>query len=194
MEPSRTPPYDVLAEVPAISGQVRPESPARRSLADSLGPTVDRIRQLRTDMGLAPYRVFLVHWRWPSKRGLGRPVEIARDEVLPNPKISDMTGTLIGVAAFGATEGGGLFVSKISTKYSENDLLGRTPDLVDSVRPKTSASNVEFFWEVQLARGGSKPRRYIPQGVPMLDRSGIQWKISVIKQSESYDGEPEVAS
>ena len=161
---------------------------------DSLGPVVDRARQLRTNLGLNPYQVFLVHWRWPNKIGLGKPVQIYRHEIQPTPKISDMTGTLIGIAAFGATEGGGLFVSKISQKYGEADLIGMTPDLLDPVHPKNRLPNIEFFWEITLRRHAGKPRRYIHQAVPMLDRSGLHWKISLVKQSESYDGEPGVPS
>jgi hypothetical protein len=187
MEQSRTPPYDVLAEVPAISGQVHPESPTRRTLADSLGPTVDRIRQIRTNLGFSPYRVFLVHWRWPGKVGLGRPVEISRTEIQPTPKVSDMNGTALALAAFGTAEGGGIFLSKVSTKYSEDDLMGLTPDMRDLVRTGTSSPSVEFFYEVCLSRPDSKPRRYIPSGVPNLNKTGIHWHLPLIKQSTSYD-------
>ena len=197
MEPSRTPPYDVLAEVPAISGRVHPERPGRRTLGDSLGPLGDMARQIRTDLGLVPYRVFLVHWRWPGKVGLGKPVEISRVEIQPPPKVSDMNGTALAVAAFGNSEGGGIFLSKISTKFSEEDLTGKTPDLLDLVRTSTSAWNVEFFYEVVLNRPGSKPRRYIHSGVPNLNKTGIHWHLPLIKQQTSYnpvDFVPEVAS
>jgi hypothetical protein len=197
MEQSRTPPFDVKAEIPAISGRVHPERTARRSLADSMGPIVDMARQIRTDLGFSPYRVFLVHWRWPGKVGLSKPTEFARIEILPAPKVSDMNGTLLSVSAFGDSEGGGIFLSKISTKFSEADLMGETPDLRDPVRTNTSAYNVEFFYEVVLNRPGSKPRRYIHSGVPNLNKTGIHWHLPLIKQQTSYnpvDFTPEVAS
>jgi hypothetical protein len=193
----RTVPFDTLAELPEATAQVHPEMPARRTLADSLGPTADRIRQIRTDLGFAPYRVYLVHWRWPGKVGLGRPVEISRVEILPTPKVSDMNSTNLMLAAFGATEGGGIFLSKISTKFSEDDLAGKTPDMRDLVRTNTAAYGVEFFYEVRLNRPGSKPRRYSPSGVPNLDKNGLHWHLNLIKQSTSYDPVdvvPEVAS
>jgi hypothetical protein len=197
MQQDRTPPNDVLAEIPAIAGQVRPESTTKRNLMQSLGPTVDRIRQIRTNLGCSPYRVFLVHWRWPGKVGLNKPTEISRIEILPTPKVSDMNGTSYMLAAFGNTEGGGIFLSKISTKFSEDDLTGKTPDLRDLVRTNTGAYNVEFFYEVHLNQRGSKPRRYSPSGVPNLNRTGLHWHLNLIKQSTSYDPVnivPEVAS
>ena len=192
----RTSPSDVLAEIPAIAGQVHPEA-SRRSLADSLGPTCDRIRQIATDLGVRPYQVFLVHWRWPGKRGLGRPVETSRIEILPTPRVQDMLNTTFAASAFGQTEGGGLFIDRISQRFSEADLLGTTPDMADPVRPQTSAGNVEFFWEVRERRNTcppTKPRRYVPSGVPMLNRTGLHWRVNLTKQSTSYEVEPEVAS
>ena len=102
MEQGRTNPSNVLAELPAASGLVHPEA-IKPSLADMLGPTVDIVRQIRTDLGFSPYRVFLVHWRWPGKRGLGRPLEIARQEILPTPRVQDMLSTSFAVSAFGTS-------------------------------------------------------------------------------------------
>ena len=197
MVQDRTTPSDVRAEMPVLAGQVHPAPAAWRTLADSLGPTVDRIRQIRTDLGLTPYRVFLVHWMWPGKRGLGRPREISRKEILPTPRVQDMTATSFSVSAFGLAEGGGLFVDRISQRYSEADLTGLTPDLLDPVRQQTSAGNAEFFWEVRESRctnPPTKPRRYAVSGVPMLNRTGLHWRVNLTKQDTSYEVEPEVAS
>lgn len=196
MNQDRTRPSDPVAEIPALAGQVHPESPVR-SLADSLGPTCDRIRQIKSDLGFSPYRVFLIHWRWPGKRGIGRPVEVSRKEILPTPRVQDMSSTTLGLSAFGMTEGGGLFIDRISQRYSEADLQGTTPDMADWDRPQTSASNVEFFWEVRERRNTvppTKPRRYAVSGVPMLNRTGLHWRVNLVKQSTSYEVEPEVAS
>ena len=196
MNQDRTRPSDPVAEIPALAGQVHPESQVR-SLADSLGPTCDRIRQIKSDLGFSPYRVFLIHWRWPGKRGIGRPVEVSRKEILPTPRVQDMSATTLGLSAFGMTEGGGLFIDRISQRYSEADLLGTTPDMTDWDRPQTSASNVEFFWEVRERRNTfppTKPRRYAVSGVPMLNRTGLHWRVNLVKQSTSYEVEPEVAS
>jgi hypothetical protein len=196
MEQGRTSPSDVLAEMPAATGRVHPET-GRRTLAESLGPAVDGIRQIATDLGVRPYRVFLVHWRWPGRRGIGKPVETHREEILPTPRVQDMLSTNFAVSAFGTSEGGGLFIDQVSQRYSEADLTGRTPDLMDAVRPQTSSSNVEFFWEVRERRNTTpptKPRRYIPSGVPMLNRTGMHWRVNLQKQETSYEADPEVAS
>jgi hypothetical protein len=197
MEQSRTTASDVLSEIPAKSAQVHPESPVRRSLAQSLGPAVDRIRQLATDLGVRPYQVWLVHWRWPGKRGLGKPIEIHREEILPTPRVQDMLSTSFAVSAFGMSEGGGLFIDQVSQRYSEADLTGRTPDLIDPARTQTSSGNVEFFWEVRERRQTTpptKPRRYVPSGVPMLNRTGMHWRVNLTKQETSYEVEAEAAS
>ena len=197
MAQDRTKPSDILAEMPELTGQVHPAPSFRRTLADSLGPVVDRIRQIRTNLGFSPYRVYLVHWVWPGKRGLGRPFEMSRREIQPTPRVQDMLSTELSVSAFGLSEGGGLFIDRISQKYSEADLRGLTPDLLDPVRPQTSASNVEFFWEVRESRNTcppTKPRRYAVSGVPMLNRTGLHWRVNLTKQDTSYEVEPEVAS
>ena len=88
-------------------------------------------------------------------------------------------------------------IDRISQRYSEADLLGTTPDMADWDRPQTSASNVEFFWEVRERRNTfppTKPRRYAVSGVPMLNRTGLHWRVNLVKQSTSYEVEPEVAS
>ena len=193
----RTTPSDPLAEVPALSGQVHPVPAGRRTLMESLVPAVDRARQTRNDLGLAPYRVFLVHWRWPGKRGVGRPVETSRVEILPTPRVQDMLSTSMGLSAFGITEAGGLFVDRISPRFSEADLRGLTPDLLDPARPQTMSGHAEFFWEVRESRRTNpptKPRRYTVSGVPMLAKGGLQWRVNLAKQDTSFEVEPEVAS
>jgi hypothetical protein len=34
----------------------------------------------------------------------------------------------------------------------------------------------------------------VPSGVPMLNRTGLHWRVNLTKQSTSYEVEPEVAS
>jgi len=198
MADDRTSPSDIEAEVQAESGVLRPEPARGQNLCLSLLPTLDSVRQsCIVDLGLRPYRLYLVHWAWPSKRGLGRPIEIVRRELTPCPRVSSMDGTVLAVAAFGRLEGGGIRVDKISARYSEDDLMGRTPDLRDSVHPRTSANNVEFFWEVVENRQTTPPpraRRFIPSAAPHLSRAGMSWSIMLNKQDSTFDLDPESAS
>jgi hypothetical protein len=198
MSQGRTTFSDPEAEMPALGGAVHPLVDGQVTLAQSLGPSIDQIRQIATDLGVRPYRVFLVHWLWPKQKGIGRPREIYRKEILPTPRVMDMAATPFAMTSFGLNDVGGLFVDQISAKYSEADLIGRTPDVMDPARPQTNLSNSECFWEVREARQTNpptKPRRYATNGVPMLNRSGMQWKVNLVKQDNTAENvEPEVAS
>lgn len=188
MPDDRTPPSTMSAEIQELSGSLQALSPAAqaRSLASNLIPIVDGCRQIAADLGLRPKRVFLVHRTYPSgTRGLGLPKVISEREILPVPKVIDMSGTSLVMRAAGLGEDGGITIEAISAKYSEDDLLGLTPDLTSVVDPMTGADNVEFFWEVRETRATTpvpQPRRYVPSGVPELRPGGCEWKVTLTKQ------------
>lgn len=191
MEHDRTSPSYIPAELPELEGKVRPLSPGAKTLGESIGPAIDQIRNIATALGLRPYRVFLVHWQWPSSRGVGVPVEVSRRELLPTPVVSDMGGIPMNLSALGITELGGVVLTNVSQKYSEDDLIGRTPDMRGIVHTKTSKGNMEFFYEIVEARRTNPPptpRRFSVSGVPMLNRSGMRWKVMLARQQSSYDG------
>lgn len=190
MGSERTRPDSPLAEVPELSGLVESVDGRQldHQLARQLVPVVDQIRQLATDFGTRPYRVFLVHASWSGQvRGIGQSREVSRTELIPTPKIQSMDSTTQQVSAFGRTEEGSIRLSEISARYSEDDLLGKTPDMVRPDLPKTNARNFEFFYEViQTHAGVDRParRRYIPETVPDLKASSCQWTISLTKQEQ----------
>jgi hypothetical protein len=167
---------------------VRPLRPneAATTFAAQMTPIVDELRQLATDFGIRPYRVFLVHIQWSGTRlGEGTPTEISRRELLPTPRVRDLGSTNEVLRSVGLAESGSLFVDQISAKYAEDDLMGRTPDLQDPAMPRTSTRNVDFFWEVQEFRPGQPPavpRRYVPANAPTLKKDGFQWAVSLAKQ------------
>jgi hypothetical protein len=198
MSYGRTTFADVKAEMPALAGRVHPVPDGQTTMLQSLAPSIDTINQIPTDLGKRVYRVFLVHWLWPVKKGLGKPREIYRKEILPTPRVRDLNATPFAMTAFGLNEVGGLFIDKISGRFSEADLTGRTPDVIDPARPQTNLATTECFWEVRESRGTvppPKPRRYRPSAVPMLNRSGTLWSVPLTKQDDtSQDVEPEVAS
>ncbi len=173
-------------ELPEQTGRVRPLRREQIPLVVRLVPVVDKIRQLYISFGLRPYRVFLVHVMWTgTQRGDGNEVEISRREILPTPRLLDMNATSEILRAYGLTEEGGVAVDQITTKYTEDDLMGRTPDLNDPAVPRTGLRNVDFFWEVQESRPSNPPptpRRYEPNSVPMLGRDRFQWRVTLSKQ------------
>jgi hypothetical protein len=175
------------ADIPEQSREVRGlrSDEVPQTLAAELIPIVDEIRQLAVDLGANPYRVFLIHEQWPGpRRGQGDPVVISCREIVPPPKVSDMTATRMMLRSVGLTEEGSLLVSQISGHYTEDDLLGKTLDLQDPVKSRTGAGDVDFFWEVVENRPSNPApvrRRYRPDGVPMLSRDGFQWKVPLVK-------------
>ena len=67
-------------------------------------------------------------------------------------KVQDMAATTQVLQAMGLTEAGGLTVSQISLRFTEDDLMGKTQDLIDPEIRRTGLRNAEFFWEVVEAR------------------------------------------
>jgi hypothetical protein len=145
----------------------------------------DRIRQLNTKLGVRRYRVFLVHVVWSGPVvGSGHPSEISRREILPTPKIRDMSSTLGVLRSFGLTEEGGITVDEISTSFTEDDLTGKTPDLVEPTMTRTGIANGQFFWEVVQVTNAYPPpvpRRYTVEGVPT--RKTVHWTVNLTKQA-----------
>lgn len=176
---------------PAMTGEVHPVAPqdVGTTLAQDLVPVVDSIRQIASDMGLRPYRVFLVHVAWSgATRGIGQAVEVSRREILPAPEVSDMSGTSRVLEAVGMVEEGGLRLRKVTASLTEDDLLGRTPDLLMPDGTRRDRRNIEFFYEVVQQRpGGVTPavrRRYIPDSAGDLRPGQAGWTISLKKQQQ----------
>lgn len=181
----RTNPNDIAAELPEIVRDVHP-TPIADTLTGGLVPIIDDVRQIYTDLGVHVYRVFLVHVQWSGARvGEGTPIEIARREILPAPRVRAMDGVTAVLRSFGLTEEGSIMVDRISAKYTEDDLAGHTPDMVDPVKSRTSRSNVEFFYEVAENRAStpaSPRRRFVPTAAPHLSRDALQWRVTLTKQ------------
>jgi hypothetical protein len=190
MPSDRVVPTAPEAELPELSGAVRALRPdeRNRSFARQWGPKIDKLRQIAVKLGLRPHRVFLVHMQWSGQKvGEGTEAVISRREILPTPRILDMTGTNEILSAVGRTEEGNLTIDRISTRFTEDDLMGATPDLIDPAIPRSGKRNAEFFWEVLWDfRGttpGAIPRRYIPSAAPTFEAGACQWRVSLAKQN-----------
>lgn len=182
---------DPAAEIPELSGELTPPAPQQMpaTLAGSLVPVADDLRNLYAEFGLRPYRVYLVHATWTSgRRGVGTQVIMSRREILPVPRVRDIDSVRRNVQPTGLTEEGDIVIDQISAKFSEDDLVGRTPDLTDPVRTRTSRTDVEFWWEVEEARAAApRPvRRFSPPvAAPVLSRGALAWRVTLTKQG--YD-------
>lgn len=181
---------DPRALLPELGGVLRSPSPAeqRETLANKLVPIVDKIRRLGSGFGVRPYRVYLVHSIWTGGEvGVGRE-NVRAIEIIPAPRVKSI-GSLDEVTrSTGTTEEGDVEVDRISARYTEDDLLGRTPDLRDPNAPRTTAEGAEFFWEIRETRPSTPYpviRRFAVRGVPELRRGAAEWVIRLVKQD--YD-------
>lgn len=186
---------------------LRPEE-ARRTLAHRLGTRVDRVRQLSTRFGLRPYRVFLT---WTKAEGalVGRGDEavITRVEILPTPRVTDMSALARRPWSVGILPEGTVRVDRVSVLFTADNLSGLViPD--DPPRrvpggqrvsgtalvPKTDPQ-VDFFYEiVEDGRGDELPRRdrFRLFGQPYRDAGSISWTILLEAASDPTDraGQP----
>lgn len=183
---------DPRSELLEMSGRLRPPQGEgqRRTLANRLVPVVDSIRRLNASFGLRPYRVFMVHAIWSGgERGAGTMRVMSRIEILPVPKVEDLGSLAETILATGTTEEGSISVAEISAKYTEDDLLGRTPDLGDPrLAGLTAEVSTDFFWEVQEERPQRDLpaiRRFAVASTPELMRGKFQWVVRLTKQD--YD-------
>lgn len=158
------------------------------TLAARLGPTVDCARNLNTTMGLRPYQVCLIWTMWSGSR-VGEGVEDVEKCLImtPTPLVRDMSQIRLSARPVAVLEEGSVRVTEISTKYSEDLLLGR----FDGYDLRADQS---FYWEIRYPRPKCETvrRRFRVSGVPMYYASRFQWHVDLQKQSEDRDraGEP----
>jgi hypothetical protein len=164
----------------------RADSGPPQTLAERLAPAVDRARALAGRLGFRPHRVFLVHGRWTGdRRGEGQLLVTSRREILPAPRVRDVSTLKHVVRAMGRVEEGDVFVDEISVTYAEADLVGETDDLRDPAVPRSSRDTSDFWWEVQERRPGCPTptiRTFVPSGAPDIKRDDVMRTISLTKR------------
>ena len=95
------------------------------ALAQRLQPTVDRLRARMTRFGLRPYQVFMVWTRWSGiERGEGAERELARIEIVPRPKVDDLTRVSLSPFSAGILPVGSLSISEVSGMLTADNLRG----------------------------------------------------------------------
>jgi len=155
-------------------------------LGDFLDGCIDDLRQIASDLGARPYRVFIIRTRWSGKRrGQGVEEILEERELTPTPKIEPISSVQLQLQDLGMDEVGGLSITEISPRYTENFLLGR--ELDGSELPKTDT----IYWEVRLSRGDpkSKIRRFMMQGIPSYEATRLQWTVRLVRAGSDRDPE-----
>lgn len=161
--------------VPNGDPQLEPNPAPERSLVETLNGVVDDLRQLYTDFGLRPYRVFSVSYRWSGGLiGRGEPEKLSEVEILPTPKL--LPTLRWDFKSAGVVERGTFTLSEISARYTEEQveiLLGGVDDPA-----------IDTFIEITLDARDSEPnkrRRFAQDGVATLDAENFQWTVQVTK-------------
>lgn len=189
--------------------RLRPLSPdrAKRTLVTRLAPVADGIRQLATNLGARPVRVFLV-WTTAggSERGAGEEETLAEVEILPTPFVSDLSALALSPYAAGKYPTGTVRVSEISMARFTGDVLRgerlpigggdrRTPlrlaPLGEFRSPVSGelvpAERVSFFYElVEDGRGDDPParRRFRLFGEPQPNAESVEWILFLERSHE----------
>lgn len=166
---------------------LRPNALPGQSLVEQLGSTADELRQLYTEFGLRPYRVFSVIIRWTGgASGRGDAVLEQETELLPTPLVRD-TKTIRGVAKpAGLDEEGSITLRQISPRYTEDDIRS-------IFHQQPLPDDRDGFLEVRIDErdGSTKRRRFSVKGAPYRDAGKFEWSASLRLQSHDRgrDGE-----
>ena len=163
----------------------RPIAPsqAKTSFAAGLRPVADRLRQLSSELGASPYRVFLVHTAWTGgDRGRGIERVVKTVEILPTPRVRAIDAVTRRPTAIGILEAADIMVDRVSAiRFDEDTLRGMTSG--GGEIPK----NQHFYYEiVEDTRSTPNPqrRRFRPSGAASLSRAGLSFRVNLQRQQE----------
>lgn len=157
---------------------------ARNTLANRFVGLADRLRQLNTRFGIRPYRVFLV-WTLASgeERGEGEERVTLRHEILPTPKLDDMSAVARSPYAAGTLPVGSVRVSEITQTLTADMLTGK---LMPDGRKVDDSGPMNFWWEVVEDGRGDDPAerwRFRMAAEPYRQPGRVQWSVLLERQS-----------
>lgn len=174
---------------PAFDADLHPLVDPSRSLVEDLGGIVDDIRQIATDLGARPYRVFSVTYRWTGGEiGRGTPEVVSETEFLPTPLVSMKPITQF-VTSGGVIERGGTTLEELSPRYTEDQIQA----LCHGDRTCSGPGFQTFIEVTQDRRDGASPRRrFTTDSAPVRDPDDFEWSVRIQKQDgdRSRSGEP----
>lgn len=163
----------------------------QNSLARKFVPLADSLRDLFTKFGLRPYIVRMVRVAWNGiERGVGLPQVESAVVIEPTPKITDFTALQEIVQPIGLDEIGGILLSEVSGRYTEEELKGLKPGETE-IPP-----HIEFFYEIEFPRIDNAPvvkRRFFIRSAPAYESGRLQWSLRLEKSTEdrALNGDPE---
>ncbi len=140
-------------------------------LFGDLSGIVDEARQLVSDAGLRPYRIFSVLESWTGGRpGVG---ELCRTETewLPTP-VLDFRSIRREYKAAGSVERGSVRLRKVSPNLTEAEIRR-----LCSCDGRTTSTAI-----IEERKNGGETRRFIIDGAPYLDAERFEWIVPLRKQ------------
>lgn len=148
-----------------------------RTLARSLIPCVDQIRDLYTCFGTRSETVVLVRTRWSGgEQGVGVEEVISETVLLPIPRVAPGSSYDRNLQSVGIVEQGTLKVDQISARYTQDELQGYGPG------GTRIPDDQQFYWEVRVLQGASEQRRrFQVSGTPALDAISLQWSVRLAR-------------
>lgn len=163
---------------PNLDGALHRNRRPECSLVESMAPIVDEMRQMAVDAGLRYYEVFTVVVRWSGgERHRGTPTVLSEQPFLPIPEVSGTSGVDRELRAGGSVRRGGIWLRKLSPRYTIDDIL--------LLFPRELRPDEEHFIEVRgdARDGANTPRdRYVIAGRP--ERKAWGWEVRLIKADE----------
>lgn len=146
---------------------------------------MDRVRQIATNLGIRPYRVFLTWTKWGGEEiGEGDETLVQRIELLPTPRVRSLDNITLAPFHAGILPEGSLRVDQISTTYTLDQLMGR-------MQPVAHEDHIpepyDFFYEVvEDGRGDPSPvrMRFRLFGTPHRLPDSVQWQLVLQRTSE----------
>ena len=163
-----------------------PAGSAASTVLARIAPAIDRARQVATEVGARPYQVFLVWGTWGGReRGEGTFAEVARLQLLPNPKTEVVEFSRNPYSA-GVLPVGSVRVSQISTGYSQPVLSGNT--LPNGQEFDLQNRRNEFFYEIvqddrSPTENPERARMRLLSG-PVLKSTNVAWEMVLERSSD----------
>jgi hypothetical protein len=165
--------------------RVRPLTPleARWTLVNRLGRRIDRARQFTTKYGLRPYRVFLTWTKFSGdETGEGNEQVYQRIEILPTPKLIDLTAINYSPVSSGVLPIGSIQLRRVSISYTQDTLMGKTVPIPHQPPPEP----FQFFYEVVEDGRGDDPsdrQRYRLAASPFRAAGSNEWRLTLERAS-----------
>ena len=168
---------------PTDDNREHPNPAPAQSLTESLGGVVDDLRQLYTDFGLRPYRVFSVVYRWTGGVvGRGRALVISEQEFLPTPQLKETSGVRSETRTGGLVERGDVRLEEVSPRYTEDQIRVLFHSL-----PLPPGDQGFLEVRVDARDGATERRRFVVTGMPYRKADGFEWRANLLRQDMQRD-------